>query len=61
MTPQERERHRLPADVDYTDALRELVVRINGFVYYGESTEAVIDTIRILRADPALAKKLLAQ
>lgn len=61
MTPQERERHRLPADGDYTEALRELVVRINGFVYYGESTEAVIDTIRILRADPALARKLLAQ
>lgn len=51
----------LPADDDYTAALRDLATRVNGFVYQGDRLNAVIDTIKVLRADPALAQALLAE
>lgn len=39
--------------------LTELVTRVNGFVYPGERTDAVLDTVKALRADPELADRLL--
>lgn len=49
----------LPADPDYTVALTTLVSRVNGFVYAGDRLDAVVDAVRHLRSDPALAAKLL--
>lgn len=41
--------------------MRDLVSRINGFVYMGSRTDAIIDTINALRKDPKLAARLLAE
>lgn len=40
-------------------ALRELAIRVNGFVYQGDRLNAVVDTVKALRAAPGLAAKLL--
>jgi hypothetical protein len=50
----------LPADPAYTVAVTTLVARVNGFVYAGDRFNAVVDTLRHLRADPQLAATLLA-
>lgn len=47
----------LPESLD--DDLRTLIVRLNGFVYPGDRTNAIVDTIKALRADPDLAARLL--
>lgn len=39
--------------------LLELAEAINGFLYHGESLEAMLKTVRVLRANPAFAKRLL--
>jgi hypothetical protein len=44
---------------DKVEDLRQLVEAILGFVYMGDGTEAVVKTIRVLRADPELAARLL--
>lgn len=41
------------------EALAELVTRVNGFVYAGDRLNAVVEAVRHLRADPALASRLL--
>jgi hypothetical protein len=45
---------------DKVDDLRQLVEAILGFVYMGDGTEAIVKTIRVLRADPELAARLLS-
>lgn len=49
----------LPTDAGYTAAVEELVTRVNGFVYAGDRLSAVLETVRELRADPDLARKLI--
>lgn len=49
----------LPDEPAYGEALTELVNRVNGFVYAGDRLNAVVDTLRHLRADPQLAATLL--
>lgn len=49
----------LPEGPPYTVALTDLVSRVNGFVYAGDRLNTVIDTVKVLRADPALARQLL--
>lgn len=44
---------------DQADALRTLAERVNGFVYAGDRLNAVVDTVKALRADPKLAAMLL--
>jgi hypothetical protein len=39
--------------------LRQLAEAVNGFVYHGDALEAVCRTVRILRANPSFAKRLL--
>lgn len=51
----------LPAGEDYTRLLSHLVHRVNGMVYPGARLDAVMDTIKVLRADPELAAKLLGE
>ena len=56
-------------DANYQAALQDLASRVNGFVYhgrglsiahrYGDRLEAVIGTVKALRADPDLARQLL--
>ncbi len=46
---------------DYADHLRALVEGVNGFVYPGDRMNAVIDTVKVLRANPDLAGLLLGQ
>lgn len=50
---------RLPDTPAYTVALSDLAKRVNGFVYPGDRLEAVLATVRHLRADPTLAALLL--
>lgn len=40
--------------------LQVLAERVNGFVYAGDRLNAVLDTVRELKADPELAARLLA-
>lgn len=40
-------------------ALHELVTKVNGFVYAGDRLNAVVETVEALRADPALARRVL--
>lgn len=49
----------LPADSAYTARLRELVERVNGFVYAGDRLEAIVKTLKVLRSDSDLARELL--
>ena len=49
----------LPQEDDYLLHLRNLVERINGFVYPGDRSDAIMQTIKVLRADPDLASALL--
>lgn len=49
----------LPRDNRYTRSLSELVEHVNGFVYPGDRANAVVDTVKVLRHDPALARELL--
>jgi hypothetical protein len=59
--PQPTELPPLPAGEPYTVALGDLVARVNGFVYQGARTDAVLDTIKVLRANPELARQLLTE
>lgn len=47
----------LPEALD--EDLRALAVRVNGFLYHGDRLEALIDTVKVLRADHELAARLL--
>lgn len=47
----------LPEALD--EDLRALITRLNGFVYMGDRTNAIIDTIKALRADHELAARFL--
>lgn len=49
----------LPFDPAYTDALQDLATRVNGFVYSGDRLNALVDTVKVLRAHPDLARMLL--
>lgn len=52
----------LPALPDYQDYaldLSQLVEKVNGCIYAGDRLSAVVDTVRALRADPELARRLL--
>lgn len=49
----------LPPGEDYDRLLTEIAHRVSGFVYPGDRAEAVVSTIRHLRADPDLARQLL--
>lgn len=51
----------LPQDDTYTDALRDLVIAVNGFPYAGDRLNAVVDTVKVLRANCDLARLLLAE
>lgn len=59
MTARADELPPLPDGPPYTVALTDLVSRVNGFVYSGDRLDAVLDTIKVLRADPGLARQLL--
>ena len=52
-----RQEPELPESLD--EDLRALITRLNGFVYMGDRTNAIVDTIRALRADHELAARLL--
>lgn len=41
------------------EALRQLVERVNGFVYAGDRLNAIVDAVKVLRADPELAARVL--
>jgi hypothetical protein len=49
----------LPEGDGYTVLLHDLASRVNGFVYPGDRLTAVLDTVKVLRADPDLARQLL--
>jgi hypothetical protein len=51
----------LPDTPAFAAALGNLATRVNGFVYAGDRLNAVMDTVRHLRADPALASVLLSE
>lgn len=51
----------LPAHGKFKLAMRELITRVNGFVSAGDRTNAIIETIKHLRADPNLAQQLLGE
>jgi hypothetical protein len=48
----------------WVDSIREelldLVARVNGCLYQGDRLDALIDTVKALRDDPTLARRLLA-
>jgi hypothetical protein len=46
-------------DPKYRRDLEFLAQRANGFVYHGDRLNAVVDTVKVLRADPELARTLL--
>lgn len=52
-----RQEPELPESLD--EDLRTLIARLNGFVYMGDRTNAIVDTLRALRADHELAARLL--
>ena len=43
----------------HDDDLRLLVTKINGFLYLGLTMNAILDTVRVLRANPEFARRLL--
>lgn len=47
----------LPSEKD--EDLKLLVNQIMGFVYMSNSLNAIVDTVRVLRANPELARRLL--
>lgn len=47
----------LPREKD--EDLTVLVNQIMGFVYMSNSLNAIVDTVRVLRANPEFARKLL--
>jgi hypothetical protein len=49
----------LPDNPDFRLYLTDLAERVNGFVYAGDRLNAVIDTVRALRADPKLLAELI--
>lgn len=49
----------LPDNPDFRLYLADLAERVNGFVYAGDRLNAVIDTVRALRADPKLLAELI--
>ena len=49
----------LPMDPEYSKKLTQLVETINGFVYSGDRLNAILDTLKALRANPDLASVLL--
>lgn len=48
-----------PPTEEYYRDLQALAKRVNGFLYMGSRLEAILDTVRVLRDDPELAKRLL--
>jgi hypothetical protein len=57
-------KHNGPLPIDepgYEDALRELVTGIDGYLYQGDRLEAILDTLRALRAEPELTAILLKE
>jgi hypothetical protein len=42
------------------EALKQLVERVNGFVYAGDRLNAIVEAVAVLRKDPDLARRLLA-
>ncbi len=49
----------LPTDETFTNALTDLATRTNGFVYHGDRLETVIRAVKVLRANPDLARTIL--
>ncbi len=49
----------LPDNPDYRLYLTDLAERVNGFVYAGDRLDAVVATVRALRADPKLLAELI--
>jgi hypothetical protein len=49
----------LPVYPDYSIDLSRLVEAVNGFIYAGDRLNAVVDTVRVLRANPELSRRLL--
>jgi hypothetical protein len=43
----------------HDEDLRQLIVKINGFLYLGLTMNAILDTVRVLRANPEFARRLL--
>jgi hypothetical protein len=39
--------------------LRHVIERVNGFVYPGDRADAIVDALKVLRAQPELARRLL--
>jgi hypothetical protein len=59
MMPAVRDLPALPVYQDYSTDLCRLVETVNGFIYAGDRLNAVVDTVRVLRANPELARRLL--
>ncbi len=49
----------LPTNETFAADLILLAERANGFVYHGDRLEAVIRTVKVLRAYPELARRIL--
>ena len=45
-------------DEDTREAVQELAKRVNGFLYHGDRLNALVDTVRALREDPELARRV---
>jgi hypothetical protein len=56
---EQRTEKSLPPGDEYTARLSDLVAQVNGFVYPGDRADAVVATVKALRADPTLARDLL--
>jgi hypothetical protein len=50
----------LPVYQEYSTDLSRLVEAVNGFIYQGDRLNAIVETVRVLRANPDLAARLLA-
>jgi len=46
-------------DDDYADVTRDLVIAVQGSVFHGYTTDAIMHTLRWLRANPQHAAVLL--
>lgn len=51
----------LPVDMPHDPAFQELVTAVNGFVYPGDRLDAIVFTLRVLRAHPDIAARLLGE
>ena len=51
----------LPAGDAYTTALQRLAERaMDGFIYHGDRLDTITTVVKVLRGDPDLARRLLA-